>query len=122
MPPEKMEEAVEGGGGEEQTVGGEEDEDKINGGDGNVSDRVTVKRIAGDELIGGWPKWLVDNIPTEALVGLVPRSVDSYEKLSKVENHQIFNDNFIILSLFGSCVLLKLLLRKFLAVWFRFLK
>ncbi|XP_022774089.1 probable serine/threonine-protein kinase At1g54610 [Durio zibethinus] len=42
------------------------------------------KKIEGDELDDGWPKWLVDNIPTEVLAGLVPKSADSYDKLAKV--------------------------------------
>lgn len=72
-----------GGGGGEEMVG-REDENKLNGGGGNVSQKITVKRIGGDELVDGWPKWLVDNIHRDALVGLVPKSVDSYEKLAKV--------------------------------------
>lgn len=38
-------------------------------------------------MVDGWPKWLTDNIPTEALAGLVPRSADSYVKLDKVSQH-----------------------------------
>ena len=37
-----------------------------------------------DEVVDGWPNWLVDNIPTEVLAGLVSRSADSYDKLAKV--------------------------------------
>uniref|UniRef100_A0A1U7YEN6 Probable serine/threonine-protein kinase At1g54610 n=1 Tax=Nicotiana sylvestris TaxID=4096 RepID=A0A1U7YEN6_NICSY len=40
--------------------------------------------MEGDELVDGWPKWLVDNIPKEVLVGLVPKTADSYDKLAKV--------------------------------------
>ncbi|KAF2284315.1 hypothetical protein GH714_020411 [Hevea brasiliensis] len=50
----------------------------------NVSQRFTSKKIGGDELVDGWPKWLVDNIPTEVLAGLVPKSADSYDKLAKI--------------------------------------
>ncbi|KAK7353591.1 hypothetical protein VNO80_19041 [Phaseolus coccineus] len=32
----------------------------------------------------GWPKWLLDNIPTNVLAKLVPKSADSYEKLAKI--------------------------------------
>ncbi|XP_022751003.1 probable serine/threonine-protein kinase At1g54610 isoform X3 [Durio zibethinus] len=51
---------------------------------GKFSQRHVSKKIGGDELIDGWPKWLVDNISTEVLVGLVPKSADSYDKLDKV--------------------------------------
>ncbi|KAG4919215.1 hypothetical protein JHK85_057496 [Glycine max] len=27
-----------------------------------------------DDMVDGWPKWLVDNVPTQVLAGLVPRS------------------------------------------------
>ncbi|XP_074567601.1 putative serine/threonine-protein kinase At1g54610 [Curcuma longa] len=37
-----------------------------------------------DELVGGWPKWLVANVPPEVLVGFVPKSADCYEKLDKI--------------------------------------
>ncbi|XP_042439032.1 probable serine/threonine-protein kinase At1g54610 [Zingiber officinale] len=37
-----------------------------------------------DELIGGWPKWLVANVSPEILVGFVPKSADCYEKLDKI--------------------------------------
>ena len=47
-------------------------------------ERVVPKKIGGDELVDGWPKWLVDNIPADVLGGLVPRSADSYDKLAKV--------------------------------------
>ncbi|XP_022740674.1 probable serine/threonine-protein kinase At1g54610 [Durio zibethinus] len=55
-----------------------------NGANGNVSKRNVPRKIGGDELVSGWPKWLVDNIPGEVLSGLVPRSADSYDKLAKV--------------------------------------
>ncbi|KAM7523641.1 hypothetical protein LguiA_013543 [Lonicera macranthoides] len=59
-----------------------EDESGVNGG-GNVSMKIVVKRISADEVVDGWPKWLFDNIPNDVLAGLVPRSADSYDKLSK---------------------------------------
>ncbi|XP_031120602.1 probable serine/threonine-protein kinase At1g54610 [Ipomoea triloba] len=37
-----------------------------------------------EEMVDGWPKWLVDNIPGQVLAGLVPKSADSYEKIDKV--------------------------------------
>lgn len=51
---------------------------------GNVSQRFSSKKAGGDELVDGWPKWLVDNIAREVLAGLVPKSADSYDKLAKV--------------------------------------
>lgn len=45
------------------------------------------RKIGGDDqLVDGWPKWLVDNVPKEVLVGLVPKTADSYEKLDKVSS------------------------------------
>lgn len=43
-----------------------------------------VKKIGSDEMINGWPKWLVDNIPTHVLSNLVSKTADSYDKLAKV--------------------------------------
>ncbi|RLM55787.1 hypothetical protein C2845_PM10G19530 [Panicum miliaceum] len=37
-----------------------------------------------DELVDGWPTWLLDNVPREALQGIVPRSADAYDKIEKV--------------------------------------
>ncbi|CAK7337817.1 unnamed protein product [Dovyalis caffra] len=51
---------------------------------GNVSQRISSKKAGGDELVDGWPKWLVENIAREVLAGLVPKSADSYDKLAKV--------------------------------------
>ncbi|XP_030544115.2 probable serine/threonine-protein kinase At1g54610 [Rhodamnia argentea] len=45
-------------------------------GEGSGDDQV--------ELVDGWPKWLIDNVPKRALRGLVPRSADSYDKIDKV--------------------------------------
>ncbi|KAI3451055.1 hypothetical protein Pfo_007720 [Paulownia fortunei] len=59
-----------------------ESERGINGG-GNVSKRISVKKIAAEELVDGWPKWLVENVSRDALAGLVPKSADSYDKLAK---------------------------------------
>ncbi|KAA0039176.1 putative serine/threonine-protein kinase [Cucumis melo var. makuwa] len=36
------------------------------------------------ELVDGWPKWLTSNIPKHVLAGLVPKSVEAYDKLDKV--------------------------------------
>ena len=51
---------------------------------GNVSQRFSSKKAGGEELVDGWPKWLVDNIAGDVLAGLVPKSADSYDKLAKV--------------------------------------
>ncbi|KAB2025162.1 hypothetical protein ES319_D06G132900v1 [Gossypium barbadense] len=52
------------------------------------SSNETVERrnvlVAGDEMVDGWPKWLIDNIPKEVLAGLVPKSAESYDKLDKI--------------------------------------
>lgn len=37
-----------------------------------------------DEMVDGWPKWLVQNIPIQALAGLPPRSAESYKMIDKV--------------------------------------
>ncbi|XP_075483244.1 cyclin-dependent kinase A-1-like [Primulina tabacum] len=53
-------------------------------GGGGISQRTSVKNIAADEFVGGWPRWLVENVPKDALAGLVPKTADSYDKLAKV--------------------------------------
>lgn len=50
------------------------------------------------ELVGGWPKWLIYNIPREALAGLVPKSAEFYDKLDKVE--LIFFPNFTLVFIY----------------------
>ncbi|KAA8546929.1 hypothetical protein F0562_003358 [Nyssa sinensis] len=74
---------VDAGGGDEKKIR-REGEGQNNGVGGNVSQRITLRKIAADDLVDGWPKWLVDNIPPEVLAGLVPKSADSYDKLAKV--------------------------------------
>lgn len=51
---------------------------------GGTNGNMVSKKIGGDDLVNGWPKWLVDNISTEFLAGLVLKSADSYDKLDKV--------------------------------------
>ncbi|KAL9160973.1 hypothetical protein ABFS82_08G235300 [Erythranthe guttata] len=68
-----------GGGGGERNIS-RESEKGISGSGGNV----LVKKIDADELVDGWPKWLVDNVNRDALSGFVPKSADSYDKLAKV--------------------------------------
>lgn len=43
-----------------------------------------MKKGVEDELVDGWPKWLVDNIPSDVLKNIVPKSADSYTKIDKV--------------------------------------
>ncbi|XP_055822838.1 probable serine/threonine-protein kinase At1g54610 [Solanum dulcamara] len=84
---------------EEERNGSTRDQkEKIKGRDGigNIGVKIGIidqsqrgtsgngRKIGGDELVDGWPKWLVDNIPKEVLVGLVPKTADSYDKLAKV--------------------------------------
>ncbi|KAL5987797.1 hypothetical protein ACLOJK_035551 [Asimina triloba] len=44
----------------------------------------SMQSSSADEVVYGWPKWLTDNVPKEALMGLVPKSAESYDKLDKV--------------------------------------
>ncbi|KAL2498690.1 Protein kinase superfamily protein [Abeliophyllum distichum] len=71
-----------GGGGRDRKIS-REGERGIDGG-GNVSRRISVKKISVDELVDGWPKWLVDHVSKDILAGLVPMTADSYDKLAKV--------------------------------------
>jgi hypothetical protein len=64
-------------------AGGEAERER-SGGSRNVSKRAVRKKIGEDELVDGWPKWLVDNVSADLLEGLVPKSADSYDKLAKV--------------------------------------
>ncbi|XVE60908.1 hypothetical protein DITRI_Ditri05aG0164400 [Diplodiscus trichospermus] len=64
-----------------------EREGNFNGKEKERSNGTVGKRnflVVGDEMIDGWPKWLVDNIPKEVLAGLVPKSAESYDKLDKI--------------------------------------
>ncbi|KAL8133105.1 hypothetical protein AgCh_008532 [Apium graveolens] len=76
-------------GGDQKNIGGtrkivREGEEGNNNGVGNVSQRIVVKKIGPDELVDGWPKWLVDNMPSEVLATFVPKSVDSFDKIAKI--------------------------------------
>ncbi|PIN17757.1 Cdc2-related protein kinase [Handroanthus impetiginosus] len=52
---------------------------------GNVSKNVDLRNKGGeDEIVDGWPKWLVDNIPSEVLRNIVPKSAESYDKIDKI--------------------------------------
>lgn len=37
-----------------------------------------------DEMVDGWPRWLVDNVPPQVLAAFVPRTADSYIMIDKV--------------------------------------
>uniref|UniRef100_A0A0D9VF71 [RNA-polymerase]-subunit kinase n=1 Tax=Leersia perrieri TaxID=77586 RepID=A0A0D9VF71_9ORYZ len=39
-----------------------------------------------EELVDGWPTWLLDNVPREALQGIVPKSADAYDKIAKARH------------------------------------
>lgn len=72
---------IQGGGeGRKISRGGEKDGGVV----GNVSRRISINKISADDFPGGWPKWLVENVPADVLSGLVPKSADSYDKLAKV--------------------------------------
>ncbi|KAJ8541483.1 hypothetical protein K7X08_002299 [Anisodus acutangulus] len=51
---------------------------------GDVARKIIKATTEDEELVDGWPKWLVDNIPRKALAGLVPKCADSYDKIDKV--------------------------------------
>ncbi|KAK7343757.1 hypothetical protein VNO77_12771 [Canavalia gladiata] len=48
------------------------------------SKKVSNKCFHEDEMLGGWPKWLVDNVPAQMLAALVPKSAESYKMIDKV--------------------------------------
>lgn len=72
--------AGNGGAEEGKVVAGE----GIGDGEGVSQPAAASGKSGGDDVAGGWPKWLTDNIPREALAGLVPKSAESYRKLDKV--------------------------------------
>lgn len=61
-------------------------EEKRDVGDGGhvLQKTSTGRRVEEVELVDGWPKWLVDNVPSEVLIGMVPKSADSFLMLKKV--------------------------------------
>ncbi|KAM7461435.1 hypothetical protein LguiA_029556 [Lonicera macranthoides] len=63
---------------------------------GNVSQRISIEKIGADELVDGWPKWLVENISSDVFASLVPKSAYSYDKLAKVGGNTI-GDGLIII-------------------------
>lgn len=100
--------AVVNDGGVRKVVYLETKKEKI-GDVGNVSKRTSVsENVGGEELVDGWPKWLVENVPTEALAGLVPKGADSYDKLAKVSVIFIlilFRSCFIVMNMIKCCKL-----------------
>ncbi|KAJ4831468.1 hypothetical protein Tsubulata_015219 [Turnera subulata] len=70
-----------GSSGSDDDSGGDGEETKLR--DGKYSNGVVIQ-AGEEEMVGGWPKWLVDNVPKEGLAGLVPKSADNYVKLDKV--------------------------------------
>lgn len=76
------------------------------GSDGGVVTRrssVSPKLDNSDELVDGWPKWLTDNVPKDALDGLIPKSADAYDKLDKVTtiSHFFFDNYKLIMHAYG---------------------
>ncbi|XVF29843.1 hypothetical protein REPUB_Repub16aG0005700 [Reevesia pubescens] len=79
---------LNGFGGADGAVAGKQG-NLINGKEKERSNIETIEKrnvlvVGGDEKVDGWPKWLIDNIPKEALAGLVPKSAESYDKLDKI--------------------------------------
>uniref|UniRef100_A0A7N0TSY4 Protein kinase domain-containing protein n=1 Tax=Kalanchoe fedtschenkoi TaxID=63787 RepID=A0A7N0TSY4_KALFE len=70
-----------GGGGDESVLSRVEEKEKNNE---SLSKKIVLKKIAAEEYVDGWPKWLVDNVPKEALDVLAKKTADSYDKLAKV--------------------------------------
>ncbi|CAI9116480.1 OLC1v1017641C1 [Oldenlandia corymbosa var. corymbosa] len=71
---------------EKKSINEDRENSSGNRGDGNSAPRRTSAKTDGNdgELENGWPKWLTDNIPREALAGLTPRSAETYDKIDKV--------------------------------------
>jgi cyclin-dependent kinase 12/13 len=54
--------------------------------DGDLKDsKKHLNKCFEDEMVDGWPKWLVDNVPIQGLAGLVPKSAESYKMIDKVK-------------------------------------
>lgn len=45
---------------------------------------LNLNKCFEDDMVDGWPRWFVDNVPTQALAGLVPKSAESYKMIDKV--------------------------------------
>nr|XP_027189863.1 probable serine/threonine-protein kinase At1g54610 isoform X2 [Cicer arietinum] len=49
-----------------------------------ISKKKQSNKCFEDDMVDGWPKWLVDNVPTHILAALVPKSAESYKMIDKV--------------------------------------
>ncbi|KAF7812531.1 putative serine/threonine-protein kinase [Senna tora] len=65
-------------GGDEEKLSREEKRNAV-----HDSEKLTGKCFD-DEMVDGWPRWLVDNVPREVLAGLIPKSAESYKMIDKV--------------------------------------
>ncbi|XWS15294.1 hypothetical protein CRYUN_Cryun35bG0083600 [Craigia yunnanensis] len=78
---------LNGFGNADGAVAGGGTEVNFNGKEKQRSNETVEKRnvlVVGDEMVDGWPKWLIDNIPKEVFAGLAPKSAESYDKLDKI--------------------------------------
>ena len=67
--------------------GGSGGEKKLSDGRGGGSSGGRAERVlqfGEEEVVDGWPKWLINNVPKEVLACLVPKSAENYDKLDKV--------------------------------------
>ncbi|RDX63295.1 putative serine/threonine-protein kinase, partial [Mucuna pruriens] len=72
------------GGGEKEKPVVKKEKSKVWDHIANENNTKDDKKMAKYEFVEGWPKWLVDNIPTNVLANIVPKSADSYRKLAKI--------------------------------------
>lgn len=77
----------------EEKRGSGNDSEKLRNKEEKMSNKEGKKRNAAnysekflndDDMVDGWPRWLVDNVPREVLAGLVPKSAESYKMIDKV--------------------------------------
>lgn len=83
---------VEEGGGAHAERETRKSSSKSSSGDGSRGEVLrkndgSMKKVDEEDelLVNGWPKWLVDNIPSDVLKNIVPKSADSYTKIDKVD-------------------------------------
>lgn len=48
-----------------------------------------------EEMVGGWPRWLSDNIPGEVLAKFIPKSAENYVMIEKVAGFWMLNFHLI---------------------------
>ncbi|XP_019427262.1 PREDICTED: probable serine/threonine-protein kinase At1g54610 [Lupinus angustifolius] len=46
--------------------------------------KASVENENENEMVDGWPRWLLDNVPIQVLAGLVPKSAESFKMIDKV--------------------------------------